>query len=49
MIRQANLEDIDKLAILRVEQQKAEEKEKYKYNDTILQNNSKVFFEKQKY
>lgn len=46
MIRQANLEDIDKLAILRVEQQKAEEKEKYKCNDTTLQNNSKAFFEK---
>lgn len=46
MIRQANLGDIDKLSILRVEHQKAEGKESYNCDDTKLQNNSKSFFEK---
>ncbi len=46
MIRQANLEDIDKLSILRVEHQKAEEKEEYSCDDLMLQNNSKMFFQK---
>lgn len=43
MIRQANLEDIDRLSILRVEHQKAEEKEEYDCDDIILQKNSKLF------
>ncbi len=46
MIRQANLEDVDKLSILRVEHQKAEGKEEYNCDDIILQNNAKIFFEK---
>lgn len=43
MIRQANLEDIDKLSILRVKHQKAEGKEEYNCNDIILQKNAKLF------
>lgn len=46
MIRQADLKDIDKLSILRVEHQKAEAKEKYNCNDIELQNNARIFFEK---
>lgn len=46
MIRQANTGDIDKLAILRVEHQKAEGKEEYDCDDIILQNNSKIFLDK---
>lgn len=43
MIRQANLEDIDRLSILRVEHQKAEGKEEYDCDDIILQKNAKLF------
>ena len=43
MIRQANLEDIDKLSTLRVEHQKAEGKEEYDCDDIILQKNAKLF------
>lgn len=46
MIRQANLEDIDKLCILRVEHQKAEGKEEYNCDDIILQNNAKLFLDR---
>ena len=46
MIRQANIEDLDKLAILRVEHQKAEGEEEYDCDDKVLQNNAKKFFNK---
>ncbi len=45
MIRQAEIEDIEELSILRVEHQKAEAKENYNCDDRELAQRAKEFFE----